>query len=621
MTSLGASRVAEGRLERRIVFVSLIVLAVWIVLVARLFYLQVVQGDRFRISAERNSIRTHRIEPPRGMILDRSGGILVDSRPAFEVLLVPHETPDTVRTVHHLSRLADFDPEPVRERLGTVRGRARFQPQRVAYDVSRDILARVEARLWALPGVHTRVAPIRSYIYETSAAHVLGTLGEISAGQLEQRHYAGYRRGDVIGRSGVEALFDRELRGRAGGRHLLVDAHGRELEELGAVAPQPASNLVLTLDRRLQLVAEAGLDETGHGGAVVALQPRTGEVLVLVSRPSFSPNEFARGIDPTAWKALLDDPRKPLQNRALQGVYPPGSTYKVVTALAGLEEGLIQPSTTVDCYGSTRLGRRRYRCWKRGGHGRVQLHRALVESCDVFFYQVGHQVGVDKLAYYARALGLGRPTGIELSPEAGGLVPTKAWKQRRFGERWVDGETLSIAIGQGFNLWTPIQLASVYASIANGGIRMRPHVFKRLETPEGEQVQAEEIEQLGVVPISSSSLDLVRAALRGVVHDPHGTGYAMRRLAGGVEAAGKTGTAQVVAQSADDTRDDDEIPEHHRDHAWFVTWVPADDPQLVVAVLVEHGGHGSSAAAPIARRVVDKWLEARLEGAENDGGY
>jgi penicillin-binding protein 2 len=611
--------VAEDRLERRLVFVGLVVLLVWIVLAARLFYLQVVQGDRFRVSAERNSVRTHRVEPPRGMILDRNGSILVDSRPAFDVLLVPHETPKLSETVERVAHLVGFDAEPVSERVAVVRGRARFQPQRLAADVDRNALARVESRLWALPGVLTRVTPVRSYLDGDSAAHVLGTLGEISPAQLESRRFAGYRRGDVIGRSGMEALFDRELRGRAGGRHLLVDAHGRELEELGAVESQPGNNLVLTLDRRLQLAAEQAIDETGHGGALVALDPRTGEVLALTSRPAFNPNDFATGLDTEAWDRLLGDPRKLLQNRALQGQYPPGSTYKVVTAIAGLEEGVITPETSIDCNGWMRLGRRRYRCWRRGGHGEVNLHRALVQSCDIYFYQVGRGVGVDRLAYYARALGLGRKTGIEFGNENAGLVPTAAWKERRFQEPWVEGETLSIAIGQGFNLWTPVQLAVAYGAVANGGSLMRPYLVERVETPHGEVLKAGSPEPVGEVAVSSATLERVRSALRDVVHGERGTGYAMRRLPGGVEAAGKTGTAQVVSLREDDTREEDEIPEKERDHAWFVTYVPAQDPRIVVAVLVEHGGHGGSTAAPVARRVVEAWLEAEAEAEAEPG--
>ena len=300
----------------------------------------------------------------------------------------------------------------------------------------------------------------------------------------------------------------------------------------------------------------------------------------------------------------------------LQGQYPPGSTYKVVPALAALEKGLIGPDFKVECRGSYKLGRRRYRCWKRGGHGWMDLHRALVESCDVFFYTVGHELGVDTLAYYARALGLGRVTGFAGSSERSGLVPTKAWKERRFGEPWLLGETISLSIGQGFNLWTPIQLANAYAAIANGGTLYRPFAVKRVTDAYGQVVREYEPEELGRVPISEASLARVRRALRGVVHEPHGTGWVMRRLPGGIESAGKTGTAQVVALAKNPPKKDDEIPIERRDHAWFVTYAPADDPRIIVAVLVEHGGHGGSAAAPIALEMVKALLAPPEETQE-----
>lgn len=608
MRTLGSSEIAEDRLERGLRWITLCVLTIWIVLLARLFYLQGVQGDRYRLSAERNSVRTHRIEPPRGMILDRSGRLLVDSRPAFDVLVVPRETESLERTVRRVSRLIGVHPERAIERVSRVQGRSRFRPQPIGTDLSREALARVESRLWALPGVITRVRPVRAYLHGDLAAHVLGSLGEISSRQLAGRHFAGYRAGDVIGRSGMEALLDRELRGRPGGRHLLVDAHGRELQQLGAVEPQPGLNLVLTLDLDLQRAAETALDATGHAGAVVALDVHTGEVLVLASRPAFDPNRFANGIAADSWQALLDEPRRPLQNRALQGQYPPGSTFKVVTAIAGLEEGALTSDTKLECEGSLRLGRRRYRCWKRSGHGSLGLHRALVESCDVFFYRVGLEVGVDRIAYYARALGLGRPTGIELPNEKGGLVPTSAWKERRFREPWMRGETLSIAIGQGFDLWTPLQMASVYATIANGGDLWQPWLIRRLETPQGQVVRSGAAHSLGQLPVSSDALTLIREGLRGAVQEKHGTAGRLRNLPGGIEAAGKTGTAQVVAISRSDTREKEEIPEAERDHAWFVGYAPAEAPQIVVAVLVEHGGHGGSVAVPVARAV----LEARF---------
>jgi penicillin-binding protein 2 len=604
---------ADPGLERRLPLGAFVVVFFWTILFARLFFLQVVEGDRFRVSAERNSVRTHRVAAPRGIVKDRYGEILVDSRPAFRVLVVPHEAGDLRQTLHKVALITAEPEEFLSERLGEPTGRARFQPRVLLHDVDRDTLARVEARLWALPGVLTQASPLRAYRFGESASHVLGALGEINRRQLSSKRYAGYQLGDVVGQSGVEALLEHELRGRPGGRSVLVDVQGRELELLGEVEPQAGRNVVLTLDHHLQQVAEKALDSTGKAGAIVALDPRTGEVLALVSRPAVDPNLLAAGIDHESWQQLLDDPGKALQNRALQGQYPPGSTYKVVTAIAGLEEGVIDQDRTVHCAGSYRLGRRRYRCWRRGGHGEVDLHRAIVESCDVFFYTVGREIGVDRLAYYARALGLGRSTGIELSPEEAGLVPTAAWKVRRFREPWIEGETLSLAIGQSFNLLTPIQLASVYAAIANGGTRYRPHVVRRIEEPDGEPVRINGRQGLGEVPVSRETLETVRRALRGVVHDEHGTGAVVRWLPGRVEAAAKTGTAQVVALS--DHVDEEDVPEHQRDHGWFVTYAPADAPRIVVAVLVEHGGHGSSSAGPLARDVLQAFFtpeEARV---------
>ncbi len=607
MSRLQSSGAApDSHIDRRVVLAMLIVVAVWGAMLGRLFYLQVIEGERYRRSAERNSVRTHRLIAPRGMIFDREGVILVDSRPSFDVLVVPHETPSLDSALRRIAVLTDTSESQLALRVGRPRGRARFQAQAVVRDLDRDALARVESRLWALPGVLTQVNPVRDYPYGGDAAHVLGRLGEISKTQLEKRRAQGYRRGDSVGKAGVERVLDAELRGRNGGENVLVDAHGRELERWSALASQPGQNAVLTLDLRLQQVAERAFEELGKNGAVVALDPRNGEVLVLMSRPSFDPNLFARGIQRDEWAALRDDPGKPLHNRALYGMYPPGSTYKVVTALAGLESGTIRPDDVVDCKGSYRLGRRRYRCWKRWGHGEVDLHKAIVQSCDVYFYKLGEALGVDTLAYYARALGLGSATGIALGGEAAGLVPTRAWKQRRFGQEWLRGETLSLAIGQGFNLWTPIQMASVYAAIGNGGTRFRPFVVKRIESANGELIASTAPEVVGTVPISPASFALLQRALRGAVHDDHGTGMVMRRLP--VDVAGKTGTAQVVALAAGPRVAQDEILEAHRDHAWFAAWAPAEAPRIVVAVLVEHGGHGSSAAAPLARKLMAEFF-------------
>ncbi len=379
----------DGTVERRLSGIALVVVAVWMLLLTRLFYLQVVQGDVYKVSAERNSVRTQRVQAPRGAVFDRGFEPLVDSRPAFEVLVVPHETEDVPATLTRISGLTGRDLEAVRSSYGVPRGRARFQPQRVAHDLDRDALARVEARLWALGGVLTQVTPVRGYRYGSSAAHLLGWLGEVSPEQLREKEFQSYRLGDIIGRGGIERLLDADLRGRPGGRNLLVDAHGKELDLLSLVEPQPGRNVVLTLDHALQEAAEAALDREQKTGAVVALDPRSGEVLALASRPAFDPNGFATGVDAEVWRGLTSDPLKPLMNRALQGQYPPGSTYKVITAIAGLEEKLVDQHTEVYCGGSFRLGRRSYRCWKKDGHGAVDLHKAIVQSCDVYFYKLG----------------------------------------------------------------------------------------------------------------------------------------------------------------------------------------------------------------------------------------
>lgn len=618
MTQLPGSRGVEAYLERRIAAAVLIILIVWLGLIGRLFYLQVVEGERFRDSAERNSVRTYRVKASRGMLLDREGRILTDSRPSFDVMLVPHDASDLDTVVSRVAALVGIRPELAMQRVGEPRGRARFQPVAVARDLNRSALARVESRQWALPGVTGRATAVRHYRYGSEAAHLLGWMGEISAKELESRRFQGYRQGDVIGKEGVERTMDRELRGSNGGANVIVDAYGRPSgEPLAVLDPQPGKNVILTIDHDLQAAAEAEFDKIESGGAVVALDPRTSEVRVLMSRPNFDPNLFSTGVALEDWQKLVNDDQKPLHNRALLGQYPPGSTYKVITAFAGLERGVITPNFGVHCDGSHKLGRRRYRCWKRGGHGYVDLHKALVQSCDVFFYQVGEllktedTLGIDAIAFYSRALGGGRNTGLDVGREGAGLVPTGAWKERRFNEPWSQGETLSASIGQGFNLWTPLQLANAYAAIANGGKRNRPFVIKRVEDPYGQVLRENQPELIEQLPVSADSLAQLQRGLLGVVQEKRGTGYAMRRLPGDVLAAGKTGTAQVVALGKDPPKNEEDIKIEHRDHAWFATYLPAENPELVIVVLVEHGGNGGSAAAPIAREIALRYLEKR----------
>jgi len=607
---LGAG--TDSTLERRIPVIAVFIVLVLSIFFARLFQLQLVQTDDLRLRSQRNYVRTLRLEAPRGDILDREGRVLATTRPAFGVQVIPNDVHRPELTYAALATLIDRDAAEMLEQVGTPRGRLRFKPVRLAGDLSYDQRARVESHLYGLPGVVSDLRPRRHYVGGELAAHVLGYLGEIQREQLETRHFADYRQGEVIGQAGVESVLQSALRGRAGGRNLIVDVAGRALDVLDEIEPVPGGAVTLTIDLDLQQAAEdaflpAVLGEASKIGAVAALDIHTGDVLALVSKPAFDPNDFAGGIDAVTWNALISDEWRPIQDRAISGQYPPGSTYKVIVASAGLEEGLVDPEEKVFCPGSFRLGRRTYRCWKRGGHGWVDLHQAIVESCDVYFYQLGLQLGVDRLAFFARGFNFGRTTDIELPQEQPGLVPTSAWKERRFGEVWIKGETVSAAIGQGFNLATPLQLAVAYAAVANGGSLVKPRLVLQTEDWEGNLTLGPPPEVRGTVPVSPEHLARVRAALTGVVNEKGGTGG--RARVPGVRVAGKTGTAQVVALEHTEGLEDEEIELRHRDHGWFVGYAPAEAPEIVVAALVEHGGHGGSTAGPVVQRVLARYFE------------
>jgi penicillin-binding protein 2 len=606
----GIDHSVESRLP---VLATLIVLA-FIVFAVRLFQLQIVQSDELKGASQGNSVRTVRLDAPRGDILDREGRVLAATRPAFGLQVVPHDLHQPDLTFTALGMLLDEDDLALRERVGTPSGRKRFAPVRLVDDLPYDRWAGTQSHLYALPGVSNDVQPRRHYLGGELAAHLLGYLGEIDSKQLERPRFAGYRMGDVIGQAGVESLYQSSLRGRAGGRNQVVDVSGRVRQVLDEVEPLPGGDLMLTLDLDLQKAAEEAFAPPAEGepekwGAVVALDPRNGDVLALVSRPAFDPNDFAGGIDAETWKGLTTDEWRPLQNRAISGVYPPGSTYKVITAAAALEEGIIGPRDSVFCPGTFRLGRRTYRCWKRRGHGAVDLYRALVESCDVYFYTVGLEVGVDRLARYANGFNLGRLTGIALPQENAGLVPTSRWKERRHREPWQRGETVSTSIGQGFNLATPLQMAVAYAAIANGGQLVRPRLVLAVEGDAGTMATGPAPETTGRVPVSDETLTRLLTALEGVVSESHGTGG--RARVRGVRVGGKTGTSQVVRMRVVEDMEEDEIPIRYRDHAWFVGVAPIEAPEIVVAALVEHGGHGGAAAGPVVQRVLARYFEKK----------
>jgi penicillin-binding protein 2 len=604
----------DAAIESRLPFVAAFVVLVFGVFVVRLFQLQLVQGEQLGRLSAKNSVRTVRLEAPRGDIVDRDGRLLATTRPAFGVQVMPNDLRRRERTIGVLGMLLDEDAAVLDEQIGEPRGRGRFQPVSLADDISYDQLARVESHRFALPGVITDVQPQRDYVEGDLAAHVLGYIGEIQRQQLERRAFADYRSGAVIGQAGVEALLEPELRGLQGGRNLVVDVAGRIVEVLDEEVPVPGGTVTLSIDLDLQKAAERAflpdvLGEPGKVGAVVAMDVNNGDLLALVSKPSFDSNDFAGGIDAATWERLTTDERQPIQDRAISGQYPPGSTLKAFVAAGALQYGVIDPEQTIFCPGHFRLGRRSYRCWKRQGHGAVGLRDAIKSSCDVYFYQIGLKLGIDRMAEAVRGFAFGRRTGIALGQERPGLVPTSEWKERRFGEVWMKGETVSASIGQGFNLVTPLQLAVAYAAIANGGKILRPRLVLRTRGRDGGVTPGPEPEVLATVPIDSVHLARVTDALEAVVEEDGGT--ARRARVPGVRVAGKTGTAQVVQLKHTEEMEEDEVPYRFRDHAWFVGFAPVEAPEIAVAALVEHGGHGGTAAAPVTQRVLAAYFSKR----------
>lgn len=611
--------------NQRLSGLMVLVLVAFAILIARLLYLQIVEGDEYRRLSEINSIRLQDIDAPRGLIFDRNNQMLVDNRPAFDLHIILKDAKPLDVTLAKLGRIMGEPPEALRERIRNTKRRGPYTPLLLKEDIGRDLLAAIEVHKYDLPGVVVRVTPRRHYLFGTFAAHLLGYVGEISAEELRYKGFEECKGGDYIGKFGIEKSFESLLRGKRGGRQVEVNATGQVVRVLETVDAQAGHNLSLTIDHQLQAEAETLLQD--KAGAVVALDPDNGEILAMASSPTFDPNWFVVGMRQEQWQTLITNPYRPLENKAIQAEYPPASTFKIVTAIAGLEEGAIDAATTMFCPGYYRYGNRTYRCWKHAGHGPVNVVQALEQSCDVFFYQVGEAIGVDTLAKYAKAFGLGDLTGIGLAQEAKGLVPTKDWKLRRLGESWQGGETLSISIGQGFDLVTPLQLAVMVATVGNGGTRFRPRLIRNCDPVPGDDFPAIQPEIAGQVNISEATLSLVRQGLWNVVNKRKGTAWRSRLQ--DLEFSGKTGTAQVVGRPPAGVEDEEQIKEMHKDHAWFVAYAPSVHPRIAVSVIIEHGEHGSSAAAPVASKIIETYLgggqdetdlDAPPSGAAEDAG-
>lgn len=588
---------AEEPLSSKFKWCTLVLVITMTVLLIRLWDLQIMRGSEMRKLSEQNRIRVKKIPAPRGIIFDRTGKVLADTRPSFNIYLTPEDIKDFSQSVDGLARLLNWDREDVIEKMKAASGMPPSFPIKIKSDIPMDEVARVEAHRVYIPGVSIQIEPKRNYPYGASLAHVLGYVSEISDEELKnKKKHKDYSPGDYIGKYGLERSYENELRGVDGEKRVEVDAIGREVRTLDIIDPIPGHSLHLNLDLELQLTADKALET--RKGAAVAVNPKTGGVLVLASRPGFDPNKFASGILKQDWQKIALDKAHPLQNRAIQGGYPPGSTFKVLVAMKALDLGVINERTTFGCGGGFAYGNRVFKCWKKGGHGSVAVHRAIVESCDVFFYNVGLRVGVDRIHELADIVGLGRVTGIDLPNEQKGLIPSTEWKKKRYNQPWYEGETVSVSIGQGAVWLTPVQLAQLSAFVANDGKNFKPQIVNRIVSTEGKVVKTFEPVINAEPKLKKGVVQIVKDGMRGVVNEPGGT--AGRSKLQNVAMSGKTGTAQAGSEKV-----------KLGDHAWFIAYAPAEDASIAMAVLVEHGGHGASAAAPVAKDITETLFKVK----------
>uniref|UniRef100_UPI0040567529 penicillin-binding protein 2 n=1 Tax=Candidatus Electrothrix sp. TaxID=2170559 RepID=UPI0040567529 len=606
------THINDGELDfyrRRAMYSSVVLAFFFIILITRLWYLQIQQGDAYTALAENNRVRHLEIAAPRGNILDRKGREIVTNRPSFNVVWVREKNRVDDALLKKIASILNIEISELLARTRKMVGTPGHIPIRLAEELSWDQVAYIENNRMELPGIKIEVVPQRVYHYGNLASHLIGYLGEISPKELTSPSYAGYKSGDMIGKMGLEKLREKDLRGEKGRHYMEVNALGFEQRNLKGLEPLPGNDLQLTIDVDLQQTAEDLMMKDNKSGAVVAIEVNTGRLLVLASSPVLELDKFLGGISTKHWKAMLSNPHHPLINKIVQGQYPPASTYKIVTAIAALAEGVISPENSVYCPGHYRFGNRTYRCWKKTGHGAMNLKQAMAQSCDVYFYQVGQRLGVNRIASYATRLGLGRKTGVAMEHEKSGLIPTSEWKLRRYKSPWQEGETLSIAIGQGFNLVTPLQLALMTATVANGGTLYKPGMIEKVRDPDDHIIDQFEPTVLDRFDDQGSNLEVIKESLIEAVNGRRGTGR--RAKLENIIVAGKTGTAQVVRLKQYKHLKEEDIPYKYRDHAWFTCFAPAQHPEIAVTVLVEHGLHGGSVAAPIAKAVLKKYFGQR----------
>ena len=597
MSDAGLQQTELPELQQRLILLKIGVLVVIGLLALRLWQLQVRDGPYYRELSQNNRTRSIILHPARGLIYDRNGKLLANNVPSFNLYVELKDVKDREALIVKLVKYLDFDKTELGKKVRTRSSRTRLK---LKGGLTLREAALIESHRLDLPGVVVHPEFQRNNPRGPYAAHVIGYVGEVSEQQLTKEDFQGLHQGSIVGQYGVERKYDKLLRGQAGRKLIEVDALGHEKRTISVDKPQAGHDLYLTIDSDLQQLAEDLLGE--EAGAIIALNPKTGETLALASRPSFDPNTLSRGLSSKEWQGILQDKRHPLTNRAIQGLYPPGSTFKIVMAAAALETNGVNMTDTIQCRGRFRFGNRTFRDWKAGGHGSMDLHNAMTHSCDVYFYTMGNRLGIETIAKYATLFGLGEKTGIDLPSEQSGIVPSPEWKEKMRGERWYPGETISVSIGQGYVTVTPIQMAKIIATISNNGVARQPKLvqgIRRRHTGKVETLPSSKGISLGLQPNFVKS---IQDSLASVVSD----GTARRANSRLVTIAGKTGTSQVIALQSDKEK---ETPKEFRDHAWFVSYAPFENPQIAVAVLAEHSGHGGSAAAPLAKQLIEAFIK------------
>ncbi len=588
-------------LKRRVLIFGACFGVVFFGLFIRLWNLQVIQGVKFRSLSEDNRIAYRLVQSPRGMVFDSKGKLLADNRASFNIYLIRENVKNLKRTIR---LLAEITGQPFEELYKRTRNANPFRPFLIQADISRNTMAFLEENKPDYPGVFVQVTPLRQYPSKDRASHLLGYMGEVSNRQLQNLKKQNYRQGDLLGQYGVERTQEKFLRGQSGFKQVEVDAYGRELRVIRPFVEKPGNNIYLTIDIKLQEKAEELFQ--AHEGSIVILDPSDGAILAMVSKPSFNPNIFAGGINAKDWQGLTENPLKPLENRAIRGQYPPGSIFKIVMGFAILNEKIARSDKKIRCHGSFPFGKRIFHDWKKGGHGPIDFVQSLAQSCDVYYYTNGHKLGIKRIARYARMFGLGSPTGFGAA-EKGGLVPSDAWKRRRFKERWYEGETISVSIGQGFNLITPMQAANLIATVANGGHLWKPYIVKKVMSPGGRTFFEASPRLIRKIPIPQEIFQKVREGLKEVVHGEKGT--AKKARLPGIFMAGKTGTAQTVGlKHTGRKRKPEELPRKFRDHGWFVAFAPYENPSIAIAILGENAGRPGSFFAPYAKELISFYL-------------